>query len=88
MTQQRSASLRTVEKPVTENAKDGGFLVQTVAGTSFHKIRKIIKNNSVEYICNKCNTHYAQLNWVKDDHPSIDVTKFSVIDLRKEDIFS
>jgi len=90
MTQQVSSHI--VENPVTENCvcvEKGSNAIgkTTVAGTSLHKIRKIIKNNSVEYFCNECNTHYSQLNWVKEDHPGIDVKKFSVIDLRKEDIF-
>lgn len=72
-----------IHKPVLETNT-----LRTSAGTSLHKIRKIIKNSSVEYFCNECNTHYSQLNWVKEDHPGIDVKKFSVIDLRKEDIFS
>jgi len=42
----------------------------------------------VEHFCNECNTHYSQLSWVKEDHPGIDVKKFSEIDLSKEDIFS
>lgn len=93
MTQQLSKNIHSsilparsevVEKPVLNT----NTLQQLSAGTSLHKIRKIIKNSSVEYFCNECNTHYSQLNWVKEDHPGINVKKFSVIDLRKEDIFS
>ena len=74
-----------IHKPVLNNPNTQ---IQFSAGTSLHKIRKIIKTSSVEYFCNECNAHYSQLNWVKEDHPGIDVKKFSVIDLRKEDIFS
>jgi len=78
-------SEKVVENPVLNNPNTQ---IQFSTGTSLHKIRKIIKNSSVEYFCNECNTHYSQLNWVKEDHPGIDVKKFSVIDFRKEDIFS
>jgi len=80
-------SEKVVEKHIHKPVLETNTLL-TSAGTSLHKIRKIIKNNSVKYFCNECNIHYAQLNWVKEDHPFIDVKKFSVIDLRKEDIFS
>ncbi len=87
MTQQISSHI--VENPVTQSvcAVQGDKVIsERVAGTlQSHKIRKIIKNNSVEYFCNECNTHYSQLNWVKEDHPGIDVKKFSVVDLRKEE---
>jgi len=69
----------------------GGLLVlaQQIISVQNHKIRKIIKKSSVGYFCNECNAHYSQLNWVKEDHPGINVNKFSVIDLRNMgDIFS
>ena len=57
--------------------------LQASAETISHKIDKIIKKNSVEYSCNACNTHYSRLSWVIEDHPGINIKKFSICDLRK-----
>jgi len=43
-----------------------------------HNIRKIIKKSSVSYFCNECNTHYARLAWVMEDHPNFDANNFNV----------
>ena len=79
---QHSSSL--VEKPVLDNPNTQ---TESSAGT-IHSIRKIIKNNSVEYFCNEHNTHYARLSWVLEDHPKFDTSKFTVHDLRKEGIYA
>lgn len=42
-----------------------------------HHIRKIVKKNSTSYFCNECNTHYARLSWVMEDHPDFDKSNFT-----------
>ena len=79
----RSNTLEGPVEPASEilgtNKTDAGTLL-----SSSHSIRKIIKKNTVEYFCNECNTHYARLKWVLEDHPGFEVKNFNVLNLKGE----